>query len=233
MSGRSPSRSICSVRHGHALGPVAAGPFRPLRGLGDAHYDTISAFIKSMRGSDPDATMYWLAKMVHAGEDPRFISRRILICAAEDIGLADPMAIVVAAAASRGGRVCRLAGSAHPDCGGGAVLATAPKSNSTLWPSMQPWRQSDPDERWLFRNICATTAMQAPNASVTVKVINTRTIIRIISSPKSIWGRTSAFTNRRNRGKKKPFVNVCSAGVSSRQKLPRPLSQPGIQKIHD
>ncbi|MHB8522681.1 MAG: replication-associated recombination protein A, partial [Limisphaerales bacterium] len=66
---------------------------------GDAHYDTISAFIKSMRGSDPDATLYWLAKMIHAGEDPRFLARRIVICAAEDVGLADPMALVLANAA--------------------------------------------------------------------------------------------------------------------------------------
>src|SRR5262249_1109947 len=65
----------------------------------DAHYDTISAFIKAMRGSDPDATLYWLAKMVHAGEDPRFIARRIVIHAAEDVGLADPMALVLATAA--------------------------------------------------------------------------------------------------------------------------------------
>src|SRR4029077_4425887 len=64
-------------------------------GDGDAHYDTISAFIKSMRGSDPDAALYWLGKMIHASEDPRFISRRIMICAAEDVGLADPMALVL------------------------------------------------------------------------------------------------------------------------------------------
>ena len=57
---------------------------------GDAHYDTISAFIKSVRGSDPDAALYWLAKMLYAGEDPRFILRRLLILAGEDIGLADP-----------------------------------------------------------------------------------------------------------------------------------------------
>src|SRR6202034_3512451 len=68
-------------------------------GDGDAHFDTISAFIKSMRGSDPDAALYWLAKMIHAGEDPRFIARRIIICAAEDVGLADPMALVLANAA--------------------------------------------------------------------------------------------------------------------------------------
>ncbi|HHY94879.1 MAG TPA: replication-associated recombination protein A, partial [Firmicutes bacterium] len=65
---------------------------------GDEHYDTISAFIKSVRGSDPQAALYWLAKMVQAGEDPRFIMRRLLILAAEDIGLADPMGVVVAAA---------------------------------------------------------------------------------------------------------------------------------------
>ena len=59
-------------------------------GDGDAHYDTISAFIKSMRGSDPDAALYWLAKMIHAGEDPRFIARRIVICAAEDVGPGRP-----------------------------------------------------------------------------------------------------------------------------------------------
>ena len=62
---------------------------------GDAHYDTISAFIKSLRGSDADAAMFWLARMVEAGENPRFIFRRMLIAAGEDIGLADPQAIVV------------------------------------------------------------------------------------------------------------------------------------------
>ena len=87
-------------------------------GDGDAHYDTISAFIKSMRGGDADAALYWLAKMIHAGEDPRFITRRILICAAEDVGLADPMALVLAVAAHTAARIHRLAGSAHPHRGG-------------------------------------------------------------------------------------------------------------------
>jgi len=68
-------------------------------GTGDEHYDTASAFIKSMRGSDPDAAVYWLAKMLEAGEDPRFIARRIVICAAEDVGNADPQALVLANAA--------------------------------------------------------------------------------------------------------------------------------------
>ena len=68
---------------------------------GDAHYDTISAFIKSVRGSDPDAALYWLAKMLYAGEDPRFILRRLIILAGEDIGLGDPMGLVVASAAAQ------------------------------------------------------------------------------------------------------------------------------------
>ena len=63
---------------------------------GDNHYDTISAFIKSMRGSDPDAAVYYLARMLYAGEDIKFIARRIMICAAEDVGNADPQALVVA-----------------------------------------------------------------------------------------------------------------------------------------
>ena len=68
---------------------------------GDSHYDTISAFIKSMRGSDPDAATYYLARMIEAGEDERFIARRMMICASEDVGNADPMAIVVASAAAQ------------------------------------------------------------------------------------------------------------------------------------
>src|SRR4026208_992911 len=67
---------------------------------GDAHYDTISAFIKSVRGSDPDAALYWLAKMIYAGEDPRFIIRRLIILAGEDIGLADPMGLGVASSSA-------------------------------------------------------------------------------------------------------------------------------------
>src|SRR5690606_11190705 len=68
---------------------------------GDAHFDTISAFIKSVRGSDPDAALYWLSKMVYAGEDPRFIFRRLIILASEDIGLADPQALPHTTAAAQ------------------------------------------------------------------------------------------------------------------------------------
>jgi len=98
----------------------------------DAHYDTISAFIKSMRGSDPDATLYWLAKMIHAGEDPRFIARRIVIHAAEDVGLADPMALVLANAAFQAAEFIGWPEARIPLAEAALYIATAPKSNSTI-----------------------------------------------------------------------------------------------------
>ena len=99
---------------------------------GDAHYDTISAFIKSMRGSDPDAALYWLAKMIHAGEDPRFISRRIMICAAEDVGLADPMALVLATAAHQAAEFVGWPEAQIPLAEATIYIATANKSNSAV-----------------------------------------------------------------------------------------------------
>jgi putative ATPase len=99
-------------------------------GDGDAHYDTISAFIKSMRGSDPDAALYWLAKMIHAGEDPRFIARRIIICAAEDVGLADPMALVLANAALSASEFIGWPEARIPLAEATIYIATANKSNS-------------------------------------------------------------------------------------------------------
>lgn len=97
---------------------------------GDAHYDTISAFIKSVRGSDPDAALYWLAKMLYAGEDPRFILRRLIILAGEDIGLADPLGLVVASAATQAFEFVGLPEGIYPIVEATLYLATAPKSNS-------------------------------------------------------------------------------------------------------
>jgi putative ATPase len=97
---------------------------------GDEHYDTISAFIKAMRGSDPDAAIYWLAKMLEAGEDPRFIARRIVIQAAEDVGLADPTALRVAIAAADAVEYVGLPEAQIPLALATIHLATAPKSNS-------------------------------------------------------------------------------------------------------
>jgi len=96
----------------------------------DGHYDTISAFIKSLRGSDPDAALYWLAKMIHAGEDPRFITRRLLVCAAEDVGLADPMALVLATAAHQAAEWVGWPEARIPIAEATIYIATAHKSNS-------------------------------------------------------------------------------------------------------
>ncbi|MFW6022862.1 MAG: replication-associated recombination protein A [Halanaerobiaceae bacterium] len=99
---------------------------------GDNHYDTISAFIKSMRGSDPDASLLWLAKMLEAGEDPRFIARRIIVHAAEDVGLADPMALQVATAAAKAVEFVGLPEARIPLAEAVLYIATAPKSNSVV-----------------------------------------------------------------------------------------------------
>ncbi len=101
-------------------------------GDGDAHYDTISAFIKSMRGSDPDAALYWLAKMIHAGEDPRFVARRLVVHAAEDVGLADPMALVLAMAAQQAAEFIGWPEARIPLAEATLYIATAPKSNSAI-----------------------------------------------------------------------------------------------------
>jgi putative ATPase len=107
----------------------AALDARALRYERDEHYDIVSAFIKSMRGSDPDAALYWLARMLEAGEDARFIARRMVILASEDIGMADPMALVVADSAARAVEFVGLP-EAQLNLGHAVVyLATAPKSN--------------------------------------------------------------------------------------------------------
>lgn len=98
---------------------------------GDNHYDTISAFIKSMRGSDPDAAVYWLARMLAAGEDPKFIARRIVIQAAEDVGNADPMALVVATAAADAVQFVGMPEAQIPLAQAAIYLACAPKSNAS------------------------------------------------------------------------------------------------------
>lgn len=97
---------------------------------GDQHYDTISAFIKSIRGSDPDAALYWMAKMLHAGEDPRFIARRLVISASEDIGLADSNGLRVALAAQQAFEFLGMPEGRIPLAHATVYLATAPKSNS-------------------------------------------------------------------------------------------------------
>lgn len=99
---------------------------------GDQHYDTISAFIKSMRGGDADAALYWLARMIYAGEDPRFIARRIVICAAEDVGNADPRALTLAMAAADAVALVGWPEGRIPLAMAATYVATAPKSNAVM-----------------------------------------------------------------------------------------------------
>ena len=99
-------------------------------GDGDAHYDTSSAFIKSMRGSDADAALYWMAKMIYAGEDPRFIARRIVICASEDVGNADPQALILANAALQAAEFVGLPEARIILAQAAIYVACAPKSNA-------------------------------------------------------------------------------------------------------
>ncbi|MBU1895153.1 MAG: replication-associated recombination protein A, partial [Candidatus Omnitrophica bacterium] len=98
---------------------------------GDAHYDTISAYIKSMRGSDPDAALYWLAKMITAGEDARFIARRLVICAAEDVGNADPHALILANSAREVADFVGFPSARIPLAQATVYVASAPKSNAS------------------------------------------------------------------------------------------------------
>lgn len=99
---------------------------------GDAHYDVISAFIKSIRGSDPDAALFWLARMLEAGEDPRYIARRMVVHASEDVGLADPRALLIAVAAAQAVEYVGLPEARLNLAEAAIYLARAPKSNSVL-----------------------------------------------------------------------------------------------------
>ncbi|GMU21190.1 MAG: ATPase AAA [Phycisphaerae bacterium] len=113
-------------------------------GTGDEHYDAASALIKSMRGSDPDAAVYWLARMLEAGEDPRFIARRVTICAAEDVGNADPMALVVAHAAAQVTLLVGLPECQLPLSQAVIYVASAPKSNAAaeaIWAAARDVRE--------------------------------------------------------------------------------------------
>jgi len=99
---------------------------------GDQHYDVISAFIKSLRGSDPDAALHWLARMIYAGEDPRFIARRLIVHAAEDVGMADPNALVVATSAAYALEYVGMPEARLPLAEAVIYIATAPKSNAVI-----------------------------------------------------------------------------------------------------
>ncbi|MDK1030835.1 MAG: replication-associated recombination protein A, partial [Planctomycetia bacterium] len=117
-------------------------------GTGDEHYDAASAFIKSMRGSDPDAAIYWMARMLEAGEEPRFIARRLVICASEDVGNADPLALVVATSALAASEFVGLPESKIPLAQAVIYVACAPQSNASYMAIASAREAGDDSPDW-------------------------------------------------------------------------------------
>ena len=153
---------------------------------GDQHYDVISAFIKSMRGSDVDAALHYLARMIEAGEDPRFIARRIVIFASEDVGMADPTALqtaVAAAQAVRAHRPARGAGSTWPrrsSTGAGAQVQRRDQGHRR-----GDRRRAARADRARCPATCATPTTGARRSSATARATSTRTTSRAASSRSS------------------------------------------------
>lgn len=150
-----------------------AAPYRtlPYDKNKDMHYDIISAFIKSMRGSDPDAALYWLARMIDGGEDPKFIARRMFIAASEDIGNADPQALLVAEAAFRSAEVI-----GYPECRinlaqAAIYLALAPRAMPSKQVSTLPWPKCATDPNARFPIICATAIVRVRRTTAPTSIL--------------------------------------------------------------
>ncbi len=165
---------------------------------GDAHYDSISALIKSIRGSDPDAALYWLARMLEGGEDVRFLARRLVILASEDVGNADPAALPLAVATAQ---ACELVGL--PECQlnlAQAViyLACAPKSNSATV-AIGEARRDVPRRPSVARAGAPArlAAMRGRSGWGTARATNTRTTKPTRSPRRIIWGSSASITGRR------------------------------------
>ena len=128
-AGVAQASGVSRIEAEHVAQAVDRAPVRYDQ-AGDQHYDVISAFIKSVRGSDADAALHYLARMIEAGEDPRFIARRLIILAAEDIGLADPQALTLAVATAQAVALIGMPEGRIPLAEATAYLALAPKSNA-------------------------------------------------------------------------------------------------------
>ena len=157
----------------------------------DAHYDVISAFIKSLRGSDPDAALYYLAVMLTGGEDPKFIARRMIIFASEDIGNADPRALEVAIAVSRAVEFVGHAGMPHqPGPRGHLSRAARPSPTPRTRASTRPWPRWSSTGPRLRRSFCAAPAIRGPRRWATGWATSTRTTTGA-TTPSAICPRSS------------------------------------------
>lgn len=153
---------------------------------GDQHYDVISAFIKSLRGSDVDAALHYLARMISAGEDPRFIARRLMIQASEEVGMADPMALQTAVAAAQ---VVQLVGMPEAQLAltqATIHIATAPKSGSVVKGIGAAMSDVRAGKAGAVRRICATGTTPVRPGSAMPRATNTRTTIPMVFSHSSI-----------------------------------------------
>ena len=171
---------------------------RVLRYGEDDHYDVISAFIKSIRGSDPDAGLYWLARMLEAGEDARFIARRLVILASEDVGMADSMGLVVADAAARAVEFVGLPEAALNLAHAVIYLAAAPKSNTAMaarFPSLR--RRDEAPGGSPCPRPCAASTPTSGTSSRRAAATATPTTILQGSSPRSTARRRSRETSGR------------------------------------
>ena len=188
---------------------------------GDNHYDTISAFIKSMRGSDPDAALYWLARMLEAGEDPRFIARRMVIFASEDVGLADSQALLVAEAAARAVEFVGLPEAQLNLAHAAVYLALAPKSNSTTVAFGKAMREVKEGAVATVPIHLRDSSYRGPSSSATARVISIP-----ITTPAITWSRPTspttcaarASTNRREVVRRHPWP---TPGASAPGRTPR------------
>ena len=186
---------------------VAALGTKAIRYGTDDHYDVISAFIKSLRGSDPDAALHWMARMLEAGEDARFIARRMVIFASEDVGMADPMALLVANAAAHAVEYAGLPEAQLNLAQACVHLATAPKSNRSalgIWNARVKTCATGSAER--CRRTCAARGTGARRPSVTARGTCTLTTTRRGGSTSSTDPTTSAVactTSRRITGSSK------------------------------
>ncbi len=179
----------------------------------DDHYDVISAFIKSMRGSDPQATIHYLARMLEAGEDARFIARRMIIFASEDVGKADPQALLVAVAAAHALEHVGLP-EAQLNLSQAAIhLATAPKSNRSAWPSGTPARTCATARSVRCRRTCAMPTTRGPRCSATAPATSTLT-----TTPEAGFASSTSRTSRRTSATTSPAPTGTKPSVAERMK---------------
>ena len=164
---------------------------------GDNHYDTISAFIKSMRGSDPDAAVYYLARMLYAGEDVKFIARRIMICASEDVGNADPNALVVAVSAAQAVERIGMPESQIILSQAAAYVATAPKSNAAYMGIAKAMIRGPCRYLPIFRTGTTRALKSLDMVSATSMPTTTRTTMSPSSTCRTEWRECGSMSRRR------------------------------------